>query len=156
MPYRALRTAFAGLVVALIFAACEEGPGSSPEPQEPPRPVPAWSPPTWIHGTWSVSASTGSVKYTADPYNVVIDIVASGARVQFDLAQLSVDGVATITHEAGVSRAGEQYYAVIIRIPDSTNAFTCFKVDSTTMDLYWALTDQSGQREIEPVRLTKE
>ena len=119
-----LRTFLVGLVVVLVLGACQEGPGS-----EPPRPVPSWSPPNWIHGTWKVSGEGGSATLKASRYNVEIDIQASGLTYSLDVAQVAEDGVATVHHDAGVDPAsGRRFYFVRIDAADgSATGYTFYR-----------------------------
>ena len=142
-------TALVGLVLAstLLVAACEEGPGA--------RPTPAWSPPSWIHGTWTFSNELSSAKWVASRYNVVIDIRASGISIRYDLADLAEDGVVTITHDIGMAR-GQRYYEVTISAPPSANTFLCFQQSQTVMACYVTVVNQGQSLTEGPFTLTKQ
>jgi len=145
MTHRVFRTVRLGLVViaAAVLAACPEaGPGESGQPK------PSWSPPSWLHGTWrSVGNELASATVKVSAYNVEIDLRASGATTTFNVAELEDDGIATITHDAGVSQRGERFYGVVVRYADGSSlAMMAFRTSSTTMDAYMTITDVNGNQ----------
>jgi hypothetical protein len=146
-----IRTVLVGLVVTsiLLVTACQEGPGAQP------RPVPTWSPPKWIHGTWTASSELASAKLVASRYNVVIDIRASGVTLGWDLAELTEDGVATITHDVGVT-GGQRHYGVTVSTPPSANIFLCFEESSTVIACYWSVINRGQRERTGPFYLTKQ
>ena len=135
---------FAELALAvaamLLVAACGKGPG------EPPEPLPTWSPPTWMHGSWSgtgmVTVMDMDVLVTAtvevSAYNLVASFEAGGEAHGLDLADLTEKGVASIQRSPGVPDG--QYDIVITPnvAGGSVNSFICGEEDSTTMTCIWA------------------
>ena len=154
---------FAELALAvtavLLVAACGGGPGEAPDPK------PVWSPPDWMHGSWSGTATgadgtaiTGTVEVTA--YNLVVAIETGSGTEGFDLAQLADQDVATILHVAGTSDTGTRQFAFMIKpnAGGTVNEFVCSEVDSTTMGCLWTQTTPPAT-EAQPValiRLTKQ
>ena len=150
-----IRTVQVGLVIvtAALLAAC-----SSAAPGDTGRPTPAWSPPTWLHGTWRSASELASATAKVSAYNVEIDLRASGLTTNIDIAELQEDGVATITHDAGVSRLGERYYGLVVRYADrSSLAVIAFETSPTTIDAYMTVTDVNGsQTETGAIPMTKQ
>ena len=103
---------FAELALAvaavLLVAACGSGPG------DPPDPLPTWSPPDWMHGSWTGTGSagdettpvTGTVEVSAR--NLVVSFQAGGETHGLDLAMLAEQGAASITRLPGLSDAGRE------------------------------------------------
>ena len=112
MTHRVLRTVLGGLVIATA-AACSGGPGGS-------KPVPAWLPPSWIHGTWAATGTAGSsAKLKASTHNVVVSAAVSGVTALVDIAQIAEDGVARIEHQVGIdSVRGLRFYFIAIHASD--------------------------------------
>ena len=142
----ASRAALLGLIIATaaVLVACSSaGPGDSG------RPVPAWSPPTWLHGTWKTADSElASATLKASRYNVEIDIRVSGLTSTVDVAEIAEDGIATITHEAGVSSSlGVRYYYLkVIYGNGASQDFLMAEETSTTIIGSMTTIDVNGSR----------
>jgi len=145
---------------ALLIAACSQGPG------DPPDPLPTWSPPSWMHGTWTVSSGvagdqttpvTGTVEVSAR--NLVANFQAGGTPLELDLAKRAEQGMASIKHHGGESD-GKRYFGLLITPNAGGNAdlFNCAEVDSATMVCTWTAgpPPNTDQIEIGSVRLTKQ
>lgn len=164
--------ALAIAAVALV-GACAKGPG------EPPRTVPSWSPPSWLHGTWMGRNDPRAHDTPAGPnrivaatvrasaYNLVIDVELVGeVQHTFDLEQLGAAGDASIMHHAGSAEEGHRYYSVVLisaeraqGAEDPGDSFICSEVDSTTIDCIWSKLSADPDGEEMPVgalRLTKQ
>lgn len=115
------------LLFGLALGACQQGPGS-----EPPRAVPAWSPPNWIHGTWTAAGDGWSVTLKASRYNVEFATRASGVAYSIDVAQVAEDGVATIHYNAAVDpTSGKRFYFVWIDTADGQPiGYHFFRIDA--------------------------
>ena len=143
----------------LLVAACNQGPG------EPPDPLPTWSPPSWMHGTWTGDATgpdgtalMGTV--TVSARNVVVAIQTGGEPEGFDLAMLAEQGVASISHVGGTSDTGKQEFGIVItpNAAGPVNSFACSEVDSTTMECLWTQTTPPATDPtlVAGIRLTKQ
>jgi len=117
------------IVTITILGACSSGPGSSN------KPVPAWSPPNWMHGTWKFSGEGGSATLVASRHNVKLDFKVSGVSYTIDAAQLAEDGAASITHEAGIER-GYRFYSLFIESDGEVIVLTGYRDSSTTISGY--------------------
>lgn len=152
MTHRAFRTAQFGLVIvtAALLAACSQaGPGDSG------RPTPAWSPPTWIHGTWKASSELGTLTVTASRYNIVIDVRGSGLTQAWDMAELADAGLVAITHDAGIRR-GVRWY--LLRVEDDTSGagFNFDRLSETRIEFVLVTVTNAGRTEYPPIVMTKQ
>jgi len=112
MTHRVLRTAQLGLGIAAgaLLAACSAaGAGDSA------RAVPAWSPPTWMHGTWVASGPGGQSTIKASRYTLVVSASIGASSVTIDLADIAERGLATIHHDAGTWHVtGDLYFELVL------------------------------------------
>lgn len=154
---------FAELALAvaamLLVAACGKGPG------EPPEPLPAWSPPSWMHGSWS-GAGTGTVMGMDVPvtatvvvsaYNLVASFEAGGEAHGLDLADLTEKGL-SIQRIPGVPD-GQYTIEIAPNVAGgAVNSFFCGEEDSTTMGCLWTEITTPGTEgtPLAAVRLTKQ
>ena len=124
----------------LLIAACNQGPG------EPPKP--AWSPPDWMHGSWTgIGARPDETVVTAtaevSASNLKVSFQAGGVTFPLDLAQLTGQGAASVLADTGKSDDGKNYYTIVITpnaAGEPVHTFQCTEVDSTTMDCLWTQT----------------
>ena len=149
-----LRFFLVSLVVVLALGACQHGPGS-----ESPRVVPAWSPPNWVHGTWTWSGEGGSITLKASMYNVEFDIRASGVTYSVDVAQIAEDGFSAINYNAGVDpTTGKRFYFVWMYAADgSATGYHFFRESADEVAasvLVW--TGRVWRAETGPYYLTKQ
>ena len=153
-PRRIFRTGLSGLVIALLLGACNTGPGSKPEPSvSQDRPVPAWSPPAWLHGTWAVRKVTETMIVKVSRYNVEIDLDARGVSIDLDIASFEQQGSAVVTYRVGFD--GElqlRYYTIALSDDTGVVGFTFFN-ESPTVTSMVASTSTSS---VGPVRLVRQ
>ena len=75
------------------------------------KPVPAWSPPVWLRGTWTATDATGTVRVVASQHNVVLRMSAGGVQLVIDIAEGVESGHYSVQHLAGVRRStGTRYF----------------------------------------------
>ena len=121
------------VLVAVVLAAC-----SSSAPGEASRPVPAWSPPTWMHGTWTASGGGGQAIVEASKYNLVFRSNIGASSFTVDLADGAERGSYTIHHDAGTwHQTGDSYYELILTSGGATPVYLFFsRVDSNRIALW--------------------
>lgn len=136
MIEKTCRTAAAVVVLAIAAGAvvgCESGPGA---------PIPAWSPPAWVRGTWTYAEGGEAFTLKATVHNVQVETRSGGAEWSIDLAETADSGTAAIEHDAGISdydrnypgQAGRRFYW--LNIDGAGIAFTFFDVNGTAIDAY--------------------
>ena len=112
MTTRILRTVQHGLVIAVAaaLAACSAaGAGDLA------RAVPAWSPPTWMHGTWKASGPGGQSTIEASRYTLIVKASIGASSFTIDLADGAERGLYTIRHDAGTWHVtGDLYYELVL------------------------------------------
>ena len=132
MKHRIFRTAQLGLVIAAaaVLSACPEA--------APPKPVPAWAPPNWMHGTWKTAASDlGSGTLRASRFNVQVNIQTGGITQSYDFAQLQESGTVSIDYEVGVDNRGRRYYLIAADAADGSSfGFIFERVSENELDGY--------------------
>ena len=125
------------VTAVLLVAACGKGPG------EPPKSLPTWSPPDWMHGSWSgtgvagdgTTPVTGTVEVSA--YNLEASFEAGGMAYPLDV-KMAEQGGASI-HAIPGSNQGKPEFSIRI-VPDAggtEHMFLCGQEDSTTMNCVW-------------------
>ena len=62
------------------------------------KPVPAWSPPVWLRGTWTATDATGTVRVVASQHNVVLRMSAGGVQLVIDIAEGVESGHYSVQH----------------------------------------------------------
>ena len=125
------------LALVLLVGGCSKAPAVTPEP------LPSWSPPLWMHGSWSATGDMIDVTLVATAHNIVIEIQLGGEPFKFDLKQKSEGGTATVLHHVEVLD-GQRTYAVSIAEGGSRDDFICAEVDATTMSCSWLYETPTG------------
>ena len=136
MTHRVFKTVQLGLVIvaAAALVACPDAAHGDLG-----RPTPAWSPPTWLHGTWKTASSDlGSGTLKASRHNVEVDLQISGITHSYDFAKLDEDGVVSIDYQAGVdAHSGQRYYLIAADAADGTSfGFTFYRVSADEVEGY--------------------
>ncbi len=134
---------FAELALAvtavLLVAACGSGPGKA-------DPLPAWSPPSWMHGSWSGTGGGGpdgaipvTATVEASARNLVASFQAGGQTHGLDLAMLTEQGAASIQPIPSESDGNVRLYSILITPKAEAPAFSfmCGEESSTTMSCTW-------------------
>lgn len=123
------------VTAVLLVAACGSGPG------EPPKPTPTWSPPDWMHGTWSAASPapdtpiTGTVEVSA--YNLVAKLQAGGSPLELDV-KMAEQGGASIQSVPGTNQGKPEFVIrVVVDAGAATHSFLCVQEDSTRMNCIW-------------------
>lgn len=122
------------VTAVLLVAACGSGPGKA-------DPLPAWSPPAWMHGSWSGTGAggadgattvTGTVEVSA--YNVKASFKAGDMVYPLDL-KMAEQGGASIQPVPAGANANERMYNILITPSGEAPpySFMCAEEDSTTM-----------------------
>ena len=142
------------IAIAAVLAACSgAGAGDSS------KPVPAWSPPNWMHGTWKATGDAGTATMKASRHNVEIDVSVSGISYSVDMAQLAEDGFVEIDYEVGAdSDSGLRFYFVLIVAADgAATGYTFYRLSDTQIEAYQFTKPAGGVRTDSPATiLTKQ
>ena len=141
----------AAVCIAMILtSACAEGPGTS-------RVVPAWSPPSWMWGTWEGRTTVGEIRVEASRYNLVYTGGSGGARLVLDIAQITEEGILTVRYDAGVWNEGpdDLYYELILTSGSAAPTYLFFSKVSETAIKYW-VTNPTSNTVYNPTTLTKQ
>ena len=120
-------------LVGLALVGC-----SSSTPGEVSRPVPSWSPPTWMHGKWVAPGASGQATIVASRYNLVLQTVIGASSVTIDLADGAERGSYTIRHDAGTwHETGDSYYELTLTSGSADPVYLFFsRVDSSRIALW--------------------
>lgn len=136
------------LALLLVVGSCTRGPG------EPPDPLPSWSPPSWMHGSWEASGVLTGATMQITAYNVVVEIGLGDESFTFDFKEQAADGTSVILHDVGLLE-GQRYYAASIIDGESHDDFICVEVDAITMDCIWTHVTPIDEIHNGPFRMRK-
>lgn len=147
----------AAICAVVVFVACSEGPAtpSSQTPED--KVVPAWSPPSWMWGTWEGRTTVGEIRVEASKYNLIYSSGSAGAKLVLNIAQIAEEGVLTVRHDAGLwtEVTGDLYYELILTSGSAAPTYLFFSKVSATEITYWR-TNTTNNTVYNPTSLTKQ
>ena len=151
---RFVLTTLVAICVAIVLGACADAPGTQ-APTD--MVVPAWSPPSWMWGTWEGRTAIGEIRVEASKYNLVYTSGSGGATLVLDLAQITEEGILTVRHDAGVWTEGpdDLYYELILTSGSAAPTYLFFSKVSATAIKYWT-TNPTNNTVYNPTTLTKQ
>ncbi len=107
--------------------------------------LPDWAPPTWMLGSWGLSARGAVVSVVATPDNVAVAMTVDGTRVLFDAVDTAADGSWRVGSSEGTTDAGASYYEVTMQLAHSAYTFTFHSLSTRELALYPSVTEDGGE-----------
>ena len=135
-PSHRCRVALAATILAMaLISAAPVAAGDLPD----------WAPPTWMQGSWGLSAHGAVVSVVATPDNVAVTMTVDGTRVLFDAVDTASDGPWRVASSKGTTDAGATYYEVSMQMADSAYTFMFHLVSTTELTLHPSVTEDGGE-----------
>ena len=149
MRYTTVATVVMICTVALLVGGCSQGPGT-------PKEVPAWSPPSWMRGTWEGRTTVGKIIVRASKYNLVYTAETGGSQVDLNIGEGAESGLWTVRHDSGVwFETGDLYYELTLTSGGSP-LYLFFSRVSKSEITYWQTDPNDPNTVINPTSLTKQ